>query len=155
MHSKQKKTERRTKEKETFIPLKGLDDILQYLTFGRPKDCPLLFPRLEGEIEHVNDFEGMRNAAWYPMGKPRRHFLTMCREAEITNLHIHDFNHIAMTTMIEIEGFTAERILALGIQFTEKMIKEVYWKKNALRALTDTGFVAPAVALFKPHAKFS
>jgi hypothetical protein len=141
----QKKTGSRT-EKETYIPLRGLDDIVQYLTHGRPKGCDLLFPRLEGEIKAVTDYAGLKKCAWYPMGKPRRHYLTMCKEAKISDLHIHDFKHIAMTHMIETEGFSIERIMALGIQFTDKMIKKVYWKKNAIKALSLPESVALSVA---------
>ncbi len=142
----QAKTAART-EKETYIPLASLDQIMDYLQHGRPPGCPLLFPRLEGPIKSVDDFEGMRKCAWFPMGSPRRHFRTMCHEAEIVDLRIHDFKHIAMTHMIEVDGFSIERIMALGIQFTDKMIKKVYWKKNAIAALTG-----PVPALVVPDA---
>jgi hypothetical protein len=73
------------------------------------------------------------------MGKPKRHFMTICRTAEIENLHIHDFKHMAMSNMIENDGYSIEQIVQLGIQFDEKLIKKVYWHKNAEKVLISVG----------------
>jgi hypothetical protein len=128
-----KKTGNRV-SRDTHIPLHGLDDVIDYLRFGRPTHCPLLFPRLEGPIRDVGNFNDWQQCAWYPMGKPKRHFTTMCERADIVDLHIHDFKHIAMTSMID-EGYSIEKIMALGIQFDERMIRNVYWHKNATKVL--------------------
>jgi len=120
--------------RDTHIPLHGLDDVVEYLRYGRPLGCSLLFPRHEPIVTDVYDFAELKKCAWYPMGKPKRHFSTMCERAGIRNLHIHDFKHIAMTGMIE-EGFSIEKIMALGIQFDERMVRNVYWHKNAAKVL--------------------
>lgn len=44
---------------------------------------------------------------------------------------------IATTAMIE-EGWTIEQMLAMGCQFSDKMIRKVYWKANAEKALAPT-----------------
>lgn len=136
-----KKTSKKTKEnKETHIPLYTLkgevfEDLVEYFDHGRPQGCRYLFPRLEGEYSGVYDFEAMRKCNWYPMGNPKKHWNTMCKKAEIVNLHIHDLKHIATSNMIEKEGWSIERLLGMGCQFSREMVEEVYWKKNAQSAM--------------------
>jgi integrase len=120
-------------EKNTFIPLYDkqgnvFDDVMNYLHRIRPRDCPLLFPRI---------FDDGR---WEPMGNPKKHWNTMVRKAKITDLHIHDLKHVATTNMIE-EGWSIEALMAMGCQFSEKMIRKVYWQQKAekfLRIDTDS-----------------
>lgn len=123
-----KKTERSTKSegKLTHIPLytksgEVFSEIVDYIHHGRPKDCHLLYPRITGNT-------------WEQMGDPKKHWKTMCRKADIKDFHIHDLKHIATTNMIE-EGWSIEQLLGMGCQFSEKMIKKVYWKQNAEKAL--------------------
>ena len=113
-------------QKETYIPLYDkqgnvFEDLMDYFNHGRPKGCRLLFPGRNGR----------------PMGNPKRHWNYLCKKAEITDLHIHDLKHIATTAMIE-EGWTIEQMLAMGCQFSDKMIRKVYWKANAEKALAPT-----------------
>ena len=135
--AKKTDTDKNKSKKETFIPLHGLDDVLDYLKHGRPVGCELLFPRVEHTTKSagVHDFEFMRSAEWAPMGIPKRHFNYICDEAQIADLHIHDFKHMAIKHMIEDERYTIEQLTAFGIQFDDKLIKNVYWQQNAIKMM--------------------
>ena len=124
-------------QKETFIPLKGVPEIVEYLTKGRPANCSLLFPNVYlPKGKSVFDFEFMRTAEWTEMGSPKKHFNYICEKSGILDLHIHDFKHMAMKHMIEEENFTIEQLTAFGVQFDDKLIKKVYWQKNAIKMMS-------------------
>lgn len=149
--AKKTDNEKNKEKKETFIPLRGLDDVLDYLKHGRPAGCDLLFPNVYLPPKHdIHDFEFMRTAKWRPMGKPKRHFNYICSECGIHDLHIHDFKHMAIKHMLEDENYTIEQLTAFGIQFDDKLIKQVYWQKNAIKMMSkNNDVVSDSVSVVK------
>jgi integrase len=129
---------------ETHVPLRDLPDVLEYLMRALPSDCPYLFPRLEGDIASVTDFDGMRRANWHRTGDPRHHFDTLKKLADIKDFHFHDFKRMATTHMLDVGGYTAEDLLDLGFYATRDMIDRCYKKRDAVRVLRRLS-VGPAV----------
>lgn len=125
----------------THIPLRDLPDVVEYLRFGIPADCPYLFPRLEGEIKSVFDFSGMSRARWFKVGDPRHHFDTLKSLALISDFHFHDFKRAATTSMLD-SGYTAEDLLDLRLYATRDMIDRCYKKRDAMSVLCKIGGIS-------------
>lgn len=129
----------------TICPLSDMPEMLEYLTHGIPDGCPWLFPRLEGTIDSVYDFEGMRKCQWSSMGDPRWFFDQLKTDAEITDFHYHDFKRIATTFMLD-NGYTAEDLLDLRFYATREMIDRCYKKRDAMSVLRRISVVPEVVS---------
>lgn len=132
----------------TILPLVDIPEIVEYLKNALPEDCPYLFPRLDGEIESVFDFSGMKKSAWYKMGDPRSHFATLLRNAKIKDFHFHDFKRIATTAMLDSRVFTADELIDLGIYASRDMIDRCYKKRDAMTVLRRISVVPNVVPDF-------
>ncbi len=128
--------------RDTYLPLldkrtgEPFDAVLmEYLIHGRPKGCPLLFPFIHRPEKGHGRYGA--DAWWEPVGDPDRHWRYLTGMAGILDFKFHDLKHCAMTHMLGVEGWSVEEIQDLGIQYSAKAI-EVYWNKNAMRALEKT-----------------
>jgi integrase len=110
------------KARDTFLPLGDLPEIIEYFAHGRPVGCNYLFPRVEC-------------GAGVQMGNPRRHWTYICSRAGVEDLHFHDLKHVAITYMLD-NGYSARDLQNLGIQFSEKMINNVYYNYGADKVLS-------------------
>lgn len=114
------------KKKQRDAYLVEIDEkLLNYFMSIRPKGTPYLFPytdRFTGEVKK--------------MGNPKRHWNTICREAGVEDMHIHDLKHCAVTYMLNIRlesginKFTKQDLKDLGIQYSDKAI-EVYYNSSS------------------------
>ncbi len=126
-----RKTGRR-KQRLTILP--NIDDTLMGYFLSLPGECPWLFPMVATERNGMHT--KMKPGQWRRTGDPKRHFRSVCAAADVDDFHWHDLKHVAVTYMIEEQGYSYERLRKLGIQYSEKTAR-VYHNRDALEIIRD------------------